>query len=124
MPYLEKPPKKPKKKKKPRKYNLKPDTKDEIYHSTTWIRIRKNYIQHHPLCEICLAEGKSVLAQDVHHKDSFTHYVGDERLRKAYDVGNLMSLCRKHHCELHKGNKPTYGFDMDAYLKSHPEEIL
>lgn len=126
MPYLKKAekPKKQKKQKKPKKPNLKKEQRYEIYHSMLWIRIRQNYIQHHPLCEICEAEGKSVLAQDVHHKDSFTHYVGDERLRKAFDVNNLMALCRKHHCELHKGNKTTYGFDMEAYLKSHPDEIL
>lgn len=115
MPYL-------KKYKKPKEQKPK-DTKDDIYHSMRWLRMRLNYIQHHPLCEICEAQGKSVLAQDVHHKDSFNHYYGNERIRKAFDVNNLMSLCRKHHCELHRGNKTTYGFDMDTYLKSHPDEI-
>lgn len=115
MPYL-------KKYKKPQSQKPK-DEKDDIYHSRKWQLLRQNYLQHHPLCEICEAEGKSTLAQDVHHKDSFNHYYGDERILKAFDYDNLMSLCRYHHCELHKGNKTTYGFNMDEYLAQHQDEI-
>lgn len=108
-----------------RKYKKpqKKDPKDDIYQSKQWKVMRLNYIQHHPLCEICEALGKTVLAQDVHHKDSFNHYQGDLRYLKAYDWDNLMSLCRFHHCELHKGNKSPYGFSMDEYIKKHPNEI-
>ena len=109
MPYL-------KKYKKPNK-NKSKDKKDDIYNSSRWKTLRLNYLQHHPLCEICEAIGETTLADDVHHKDSFNHYYGDERIKKAFEYNNLMALCRQHHCELHKGNKTTYGFDIKKYLK-------
>ena len=115
MPYL-------KKYTKPKEYKKK-DTKDDIYHSKRWQTMRLNYLQHHPLCEICEAANKTTLAKDVHHKDSFNHYYGDMRIMKAYDYNNLMALCRFHHNELHKGNKTTYGFDLDKYKETHPNEF-
>nr|DAT43640.1 MAG TPA: hypothetical protein [Caudoviricetes sp.] len=33
-------------------------------------------------------------AEDIHHKDSFTNYSGNMRLKVAYDVTNLISLCK------------------------------
>ena len=41
------------------------------------------------LCEICLEKGKVIPAEDVHHKDSFLNYEGQERLYKAFDFTNL-----------------------------------
>jgi len=48
----------------------------------------------HSLCEICLALGKTTPAEDIHHKDSFTNYSGNMRLKVAYDYNNLIALCK------------------------------
>lgn len=55
-----------------------------------------------PICEMCLKEGRTTLAEDVHHIDSFLNYQGSDRLWKAYDFSNLMSICKKCHGLIHK----------------------
>lgn len=117
MPYLNKPKQKVKYKKKNTEEN------DKIYHSKRWKILRNNFIQKHPLCEICYASGKIVSAQDVHHKDGFNNYSGNARIEKAFDESNLMSLCKKHHAELHKNHTVTKGFDLNKYKKEHPDEF-
>lgn len=99
------------------------DENDKIYHSKRWKELRNNYIKKHPLCAICLASGKVVSAEDVHHKDSFNNYVRNERISKAYDETNLMSLCKKHHAELHKNHTSPKGFNIEKYKEEHPEEF-
>lgn len=118
MPYLNKV------KHKPKIRQYKKENRNEIYQSKKWRILRNYYYRLHPLCEICLEAGKVTPADDVHHKDSFQNYVGDERIEKAFDENNLMSLCRKHHNELHKGNISPKGFSMDEYKKTHLEEFF
>lgn len=54
-----------------------------------------------PLCQKCLEKGKTTLAIDVHHIDSFMNYQGLKRTEKAYDINNLVSLCKECHAEEH-----------------------
>lgn len=51
---------------------------------------------------MCLQEGRTTPAEDVHHIDSFLNYSGSDRLWKAYDFSNLMSVCKKCHGLIHK----------------------
>ncbi len=76
--------------------------RQEIYSSDRWHKMRLAKLIDQPLCEICLSKGKITPAVDVHHKDSFMNYEGANRLWKAYDYNNLMSLCKQCHAELHK----------------------
>ena len=47
-------------------------------------------------------EGKTTLAEDIHHIQSFMQTEDRwERMALAYDIGNLMSLCKKHHQMIH-----------------------
>ena len=59
-----------------------------------WKRIRDRYAAEHPLCELCLKEGRLTPAQEVHHilpvSKGGTH---------ARD--NLMSLCQSCHTKIH-----------------------
>lgn len=59
-----------------------------------WQRIRAAYVHSHPLCERCMAQGRYVQVEEVHHivplKDGGTN-----------EWSNLMSLCRKCHAEIH-----------------------
>ena len=59
-----------------------------------WKRIRDRYAAEHPLCEMCLKEGRLTPVQEVHHilpvSKGGTH---------ARD--NLMSLCQSCHTKIH-----------------------
>lgn len=59
-----------------------------------WKRIRDKYAAAHPLCEICLRNGRLTPVEEVHHilpiSKGGTH---------AKD--NLMSLCQSCHTKLH-----------------------
>lgn len=101
MPYLVKP-----SKTKSRTFNR--DDRQKIYQSARWKRLRLAKLMKDPLCEHCLKEGRTTLAIDCHHKDSFMNYTGLMRLQKAYDIDNLVSLCKEHHAQEHL-NGTTHG---------------
>lgn len=92
------------------------EQRTDIYQSKQWKELRQSYIIQHPLCEICLALGKTTPAEDIHHKDSFTNYSGNMRLKVAYDYNNLIALCKQHHSYLHR-NGTTHGLNLDAVVK-------
>ncbi len=59
-----------------------------------WKRIRDRYAQTHPLCEMCLKEGRLTPVEEVHHILPISRG-GDHR------ESNLMSLCQSCHTKLH-----------------------
>lgn len=97
MPTIYKP-KKPKKK----ENNLYDEERRKIYKSARWRNLRALKIADQPLCELCLKEGKTTIAEDVHHIISFMS-TDDPLKRKflAYDYKNLMSICKMHHQMIH-----------------------
>lgn len=75
----------------------------KILNSKKWKELRVQYLQQHPLCEICEAKGYVSAAIDLHHKipvESAKSIKEMERL--AYDWNNLQALCIKCHIEVHK----------------------
>ena len=58
-----------------------------------WPRVRRAFLAAHPLCEMCLREGRATAAEEVRHivplADGGTH-----------DDGNLMSLCKRCHSRI------------------------
>lgn len=98
----------------PKQINHKARDRVQIYNSNKWRKLRLSQLMQQPLCELCLLRGKTTLAVDVHHKDSFLNYNGDKRYAVAYDPNNLMSLCKECHAELHK-NGTTHGFNKEEY---------
>ena len=60
----------------------------------SWRNIRNRYLRAHPLCEMCLKEGRYVSATEVHHILP-VNKGGDHRL------SNLMSLCHSCHEKIH-----------------------
>nr|DAG50745.1 MAG TPA: HNH endonuclease [Caudoviricetes sp.] len=97
MPTIYKPKKAKKKEKK-----LYEEERRKIYKSTRWRKLRELKIAQQPLCEMCLKEGKTTIAEDVHHIESFMS-TDDKvlRLALAYDYENLMSICKMHHQMIH-----------------------
>ena len=59
-----------------------------------WPRVRRAFLAAHPLCEMCLREGRTTAAEHVHHiiplSDGGTN-----------DDANLQSLCKRHHSSVH-----------------------
>ncbi|MGL5327793.1 MAG: HNH endonuclease [Peptostreptococcaceae bacterium] len=69
-----------------------------IYKSAKWLKVRKLAIQRaNGLCEECIKLGNISYVQDVHHKVP----VKDDK-SKAYDIDNLICLCRKCHLKAHQ----------------------
>lgn len=94
MPYLIKP-----KKKKIRKLNR--ESRQKIYQSAEWKKLREAKLLQNPLCEPCLAKGVVTPAIDIHHIDSFTKYDGTKKLAVAFNYANLLSVCKQCHQRLH-----------------------
>jgi len=100
MAYIEKLPKK-KCERKPSKFR-----KDHVnvYNTTTWIKLRKAYLMEHPLCEECLKQGKTTVAEQVHHIKHILEGKDEWEMKSiGYDYNNLEALCEKCHREKHKG---------------------
>ena len=60
-----------------------------------WKRIRGRYAAAHPLCEMCLKEGRYTPVEEVHHILPISQG-GDHR------QSNLMSLCQSCHTKIHR----------------------
>lgn len=95
MPYLKRSRKEP-----VRRVNR--EDRQKIYQSKRWKELRLAKLRDQPLCEICLSKGKVTPAIDIHHKDSFLNYEGLQRVNKAYDYDNLLSVCKECHSWLHR----------------------
>lgn len=91
---------KPKKEKKENnQYNAE---RRKIYNSERWRRLRAYKFAADPLCEMCLKDNKTVVAEDIHHITSFMSTEDKyQRLHLAYDFDNLMSLCKQCHGIVH-----------------------
>lgn len=78
----------------------------KLYNKAAWRKLREGYLLEHPLCEICLAEGRTTAASDVHHIQSpFDDGLSDmERLYRLLDPCNLKALCQHCHGKLHGRN--------------------
>ena len=59
-----------------------------------WKRIRDRYVAEHPLCEMCLEQGKLTPVDEVHHVLPVSK--GGTHAR-----GNLMARCRSCHKKIH-----------------------
>lgn len=67
--------------------------------------MRIAYLDTHPTCEICAQKGVLSAAVDVHHRVSFTEFVGLKRLEMAFNPNNLMALCKECHTNIHLHEK-------------------
>ena len=69
----------------------------KVYNTQRWRDLRALKLARSPLCEVCLNADRTKAAEHVDHIDSFTKYTGDARTCKAYDYGNLQSICAECH---------------------------
>jgi 5-methylcytosine-specific restriction protein A len=59
-----------------------------------WKRIRDSYAAAHPLCEQCLANGRYVKTEEIHHKLPLSQ-------GGTHDRENLIALCKECHARIH-----------------------
>lgn len=92
-----------------------------FYRSKEWQKARAAYIRSvHGLCERCLAAGRYVPGEIVHHKVHLTPYnVGDPSV--SLDFRNLEYVCRDCHAKEHPEiygktheDGPRVGFDAEG----------
>lgn len=85
-------------------------------YGAAWRRARAAFLRDHPLCVMCLAEGKYTPATVVDH---IKPHRGDQKL--FWDVGNWQPLCKRHHDSTKKiiesGGRPPATFDDDGKVR-------
>lgn len=74
-------------------YTRSPDVNKK--YGRAWKRIRDRYASKHPLCEMCLAEGRMTPTAEIHHKVPVSK-------GGRHDEENLMALCRSCHNKIHR----------------------
>nr|DAN35901.1 MAG TPA: HNH endonuclease [Caudoviricetes sp.] len=73
-----------------------------LIHTPRWLRLRRDILTAHPICERCEAEGYVTPATEVHHRKPVEHGVNyNEKYRLMYDPNNLCSLCHDCHVRVH-----------------------
>lgn len=80
--------------------------RDKVYNrlmsSPAWRLTRQRHIARHPLCEECQRQGRTTSAVLVHHITPVeTGRSEAEKERLAFDLRNLMSLCKECHKSIH-----------------------
>lgn len=75
---------------------------NKLIHTNKWLRLRRDVLTEHPICQRCEAEGRLTPATEVHHirpvEEAFTKA---ERAQRMYDIHNLRALCRDCHVRTH-----------------------
>ena len=74
---------------------------NQLIHTGRWLRLRRDVLTAHPLCQRCEQEGKRTPATEVHHVRPVEEAVGEERRQRMYDPANLQALCRDCHVRTH-----------------------
>jgi 5-methylcytosine-specific restriction protein A len=62
-------------------------------YDSRWTKLRAAYVAQHPLCEDCIAEGRTMAVHEVDHIIPINGI--NDPLRLMWD--NLRSRCRSHH---------------------------
>ena len=98
-------------KKSPKQHNrrINRESRNKIYQSVFWKKIRQAKLLQQPLCELCLKKGVITPAVDVHHDISFINNSGMIDFSLAYDFSNLISLCKECHSKIHSQYGKTNG---------------
>ncbi len=75
---------------------------NRLIHTARWLRLRRETLTRHPLCQRCETEGRVTPATEVHHIRPVEEAIGQaERARLMYDPHNLRALCHDCHVRTH-----------------------
>lgn len=80
--------------------------KDKDYirmiHTARWVRLRRDKLSDHPLCERCQEQGRVTAATEVHHVIPVeTALTAQDKERLMFDYFNLRALCHQCHVQTH-----------------------
>lgn len=86
------------------------ETYNKLIHTTRWLRLRKEVLNAHPMCQMCAAEGRLSVATEVHHiVPCETAMNTREMATLMFDPHNVIALCHNCHVQVHmtlgKGGK-------------------
>ena len=88
------------------------------YQSRSWKRLRDWFMSTHLICEDCMFEGRSVPAEESHHKVPFSWFdLEQDKMAALLDEENLVALCRSCHMKRHKNLKRPDNFEQTEYYK-------
>lgn len=74
----------------------------QLIHAGKWLRLRKLILTRTPLCQRCLAEGRTTAATEVHHIRPVEEAIAfNDKLQRMYDQTNLRALCHDCHVRTH-----------------------
>lgn len=74
----------------------------KLIHTPRWLRLRREILTAHPLCELCKADGYITPAIEVHHRTPVEYGINyREKYRLMYDPKNLCALCHSCHVKVH-----------------------
>ena len=91
---------------------------NKYYQNPRWKKLRDWYISISPLCKDCAIEGRSVPAEEVHHRIPYSWWNTEEdRLKALLCPDLLVPLCKKHHLERHKYLKKPDNFEQTKEYK-------
>ena len=74
----------------------------QLIHTSRWLRLRKETLTAHPLCQRCQQQDILTPATEVHHvrpvEEALTKA---EKVRRMYDPHNVQALCHACHVQVH-----------------------
>lgn len=74
----------------------------KLIHTSKWLRLRKEILTAHPLCQRCQQAGEITPATEVHHVKPVEEALNKaERARRMYDPHNVQALCHDCHVKVH-----------------------
>lgn len=75
---------------------------NQIYNTSFWKKLRQKKLSENPLCENCLDSEVITKAVEIHHIIPFMRgFDRQAKLKLAYNLNNLKSLCLKCHYKIH-----------------------
>lgn len=75
---------------------------NKLIHTGRWLRLRRNILTAHPLCQRCQEQGIITPATEVHHVRPVEEaYSYGDKVQRMYDPHNLRALCRDCHVKVH-----------------------
>lgn len=78
-------------------------TYNRLIHSMRWLRLRRDMLTRHPVCQICARDGRARAATEVHHIRPVEDAVGIVEMEsRMFDPHNLLCLCHQCHVNEHK----------------------
>ena len=93
------------------------DNKQKFYNSNGWKKLRQQKLSEQPLCELCLQNGMTKPATQVHHAIKFfDQYDENMKWLLLLDKDNIVSVCDKCHNAIHKPKRNILWPSQHQYL--------